>query len=425
MSTLSSLSSDVYLPAYSADLDRPRTWIQPVYRSFNGLRALAVLAVFFMHYGIFWNLERPRYFLWAGVDLFFVLSGFLITGILYDSLKDPRYFRNFYTRRALRIFPLFYLLFLLLLVLTPVLHLTYPPLLWSYAVYVGNLVSPFTSSKGVEISMVSTLLHGAKVSLVPIGHFWSLCVEEQFYLLWPAVVWFVRDRKRLMQVCCVLCILVFTLRVCLHGHYSYLIYGTTYCRFDTMLVGAWMALWLRGRTLTLRQLRRISSLLLTIPSTIFVFMVLRLRFLSVPIVLQNRFVVTIGFTLVALSAAGAVLRSLDDESLFSKFLRCTPLHALGTISYGFYLIHMLPITLLLAFSIRHPRWTAAVPVFAFVFTASLATLSFRYFEQPFLKLKHTFTHQQSKARPLIVRSPVSRRAPGLAYSRRFGLHRAA
>lgn len=376
--------------------DRPNIWIRSHYASFNGLRAIAVLAVFLAHYGAFWGWQVPQIFLWTGVDLFFVLSGFLITGILFDSLQDPHYFRNFYIRRALRIFPLFYMLFVLLLVLTPALHLVYSPLLWTYALYVGNVVPPFIA-RGVNLTQIFIGLHGATIPFAPITHFWSLCVEEQFYLLWPAVVCFVRDRKRLMQVCVLFCVLVLALRIYLQPGYAGLMYGTTYFRIDTLLVGAWVALWLRRRVLTLRQLRIISSLLLIIPSSIFVYMVLRLPFLSIPIVLHNRFVVTFGYTLVALAAAGAILFSLDDDNLLSKLLRCKPLYALGTISYGFYLIHMLPFTVLQALATSHPRWKPVIPIFVFLLTAALATLSFRYLETPFLRLKRTLAPQHPSA----------------------------
>jgi peptidoglycan/LPS O-acetylase OafA/YrhL len=385
-------------PSQAIDPNLPRVWIQPHYSSFNGLRALAVLAVFVTHYGGYWNLGLPQYFLWSGVDMFFVLSGFLITGILYDSLQDPHFFRNFYVRRALRIFPLFYAIFLLLLALTPLLHLAYSPLLWTYPLYIGNLVFPFQLRAGIDISNVITYLHGAAVPLTSVGHMWSLCVEEQFYLLWPAVVWWVRDRRRLMQLCVVLCLLVIPLRAFLHARYNLfaLIYISTYTRFDTLLIGAWMALWLRGRALSLRQLRRISLLLFWPPCLVVVAVILRLPRMNSSLVFESPFIATIGYTLIGLAYAGLVLRSLDDTSRVSRVLRWRPLHSLGTISYGFYMIHMLPLQRLGLFNAHHRHWSHATPVITFLFTVTLATLSFRYLETPFLRLKRVLAPQRSQ-----------------------------
>jgi peptidoglycan/LPS O-acetylase OafA/YrhL len=184
-----------------SDHQQPRIWIKPYYRSFNGLRATAVLSVFIHHYSGFLNLTRLGSFTWAGVDLFFVLSVFLITGILYDSLEAPHYFRDFYVRRALRIFPIFYGFFVVLFLLTPLLHLRYYLGLLAFFFYVGNLAVPFTDLHRHNPTIIFMLHHGATIQVANIGHLWSLCVEEQFYLVWPAVVWLVRGRRALMKVC--------------------------------------------------------------------------------------------------------------------------------------------------------------------------------------------------------------------------------
>jgi peptidoglycan/LPS O-acetylase OafA/YrhL len=181
----------------------PRTWIRPYYRSFNGIRGLAVLMVFFSHF--IWMVKFGRIplierFLFVGVDLFFVLSGFLITGILFDSLEDPHYFRNFYVRRALRIFPLFYGIFLLLLILTPLMHLAYHADMLFGALYIENLTRPWLVFNQTYPMQIVLLHHGSRSTVAALGHFWTLCVEEQFYLIWPAVVWFVRDRLTLQRI---------------------------------------------------------------------------------------------------------------------------------------------------------------------------------------------------------------------------------
>lgn len=173
----------------------------------DGLRGLAIMLVLLCHY-FYWliapatNMYRKVALAFLGkagdwgVTLFFVLSGFLITGILYDSKGQDRYFRNFYARRFLRIFPLYYgFLAVMFLVLAAIRvgaprlysHSQTPQLLWSYQpwlwTYTANIWMFFHSG------------------MVVIGHFWSLCVEEQFYLVWPLVIFLAPDAKWVIRVC--------------------------------------------------------------------------------------------------------------------------------------------------------------------------------------------------------------------------------
>jgi peptidoglycan/LPS O-acetylase OafA/YrhL len=149
------------------------------------LRGIAVLLVLFFHgfgfgfrYGLEGLSEFPKLFVaatlpgWIGVNLFFVLSGFLITGILLDTKTRPDYYRRFYTRRALRILPLYYAVLLLLAVLTRT------GLVSRHASWVFLGLSFF------YLSNVTVLLGVA----MQYGVLWSLAVEEHFYLLWPGVV---------------------------------------------------------------------------------------------------------------------------------------------------------------------------------------------------------------------------------------------
>src|SRR5665213_2362018 len=115
----------------------------PYYPALDGLRGIAILLVFGTHYcDTYWAIDghrTPFWFGWVGVDLFFVLSGFLITGILFDSLGSSRYFRNFYIRRTLRIFPLFYAVWALCLLITPFVHVGWNRYVVAQMFYVGNL----------------------------------------------------------------------------------------------------------------------------------------------------------------------------------------------------------------------------------------------------------------------------------------------
>ena len=163
----------------------PENLIRPVMPELDSLRGVAILLVLFFHGfdspGIVWSrLTVPgRLFFtaclggWTGVYLFFVLSGFLITGILLDSKPKPQYYRRFYIRRALRILPAFYLLLLLLIVLPRTGWLAHRRVGW-----------PFVALSFLYLANVTNLFG------VPgqYGALWSLAVEEHFYLVWPAVV---------------------------------------------------------------------------------------------------------------------------------------------------------------------------------------------------------------------------------------------
>lgn len=213
----------------------------------DGIRGLAILVVI-LHNSEF--VERPSTaFLlkltgavtatgWVGVQLFFVLSGFLITGILVDALGSQRYFRNFYIRRVLRIFPLYYGVLILALLIFP--HVAHVPEWaadarknqWWYWTYMSNWGNAFGHS-------------------VPgFAHFWSLAVEEQFYLVWPLLV-FVLSRRGLMRLCVILLAMTPLIRLGLHltGLPPEAAYEFTIARWDALAAGALLALLMRDTPL--------------------------------------------------------------------------------------------------------------------------------------------------------------------------------
>jgi peptidoglycan/LPS O-acetylase OafA/YrhL len=218
------------------------------YPALDGLRAVAFLMVFALHY-----LSRflPISFGWAGVDIFFVLSGFLITGILYDTQNSPFRIRNFYLRRTLRIFPLYYAVFILLFLSSFVVHWNWNRLWLLWPAYLGNSIfllphPPFEVAQGTFLSQRWPWME------INFGHFWTLCVEEQFYLVWPWIVFGVRSRRRLIAIC-VAAIIFCPIARAFAGFYlppafiaNEIINTATPFRVDALLFGALIALLLRG-----------------------------------------------------------------------------------------------------------------------------------------------------------------------------------
>jgi peptidoglycan/LPS O-acetylase OafA/YrhL len=208
----------------------------------DGIRGLAILLVLSVHFvGDVKPTSRveqaavklANYGVW-GVDLFFVLSGFLITGILLRARSHPSYFRNFYIRRTLRIFPLYYAVLFALFGVLPFLPSIYPAGLAESATHVGWLLT-YTSNVFLALKKSWALPY--------VGHFWSLAVEEHFYLVWPFLVCFL-SLDGLVVACVIGSVGALTLRVVLSacGAGDIAVLVLTPCRLDALFIGALIAI---------------------------------------------------------------------------------------------------------------------------------------------------------------------------------------
>jgi peptidoglycan/LPS O-acetylase OafA/YrhL len=371
--------------------------ISPFYPALDGLRAVAFLMVFLVHYGI---IVWPWSFLqwgWVGVDIFFVLSGFLITGILFDSLGESHFFRNFYIRRSLRIFPVYYIFWIALLLLTPILHIAWNRYLIAQAGYAGNFFyagAKLGHHAAPGFIPFVTSRHPHELRFINAGAFWTLCVEEQFYLVWPLVIWLVRSRQVLLRICILAIIALPIIRLLYFLRFpenvaAGQLFFNSFFRFDTLLVGAAVALWLRETRLSANTVRK-GSIVVACAAPLLLAFLYSLERTHDPLNTNlDPVVATIGYTLIALAAAALLLLAIQPSSLLSRFLQRRPLVALGRISYGMYLFHALPE---LHFQAEGQRFINdhvgfLLPVVAFVYTLTCAKLSFRFIESPFLRLK--------------------------------------
>jgi peptidoglycan/LPS O-acetylase OafA/YrhL len=374
----------------------------------------------------------------TGVDLFFVISGFLITGILFDAKGKRGYFVNFYARRTLRIFPLYYAIVFLCLVVIPMvvrgldpggqsgamrrlaeMHATVNGEHWWYWAYLSNWLiaaRSFAPPSGFDHPILDIS--------------WSLAIEEQFYILWPLAVFFL-GRKRLMWLCAALVVGAAVARFQLReaGWPSLAVYVLTPCRFDGLALGALVALWARGDAA-----RRAASLPLawvrwcgigsvacaTGAIGVLVWEESRPGLdhshgIGFGVVFQ-----TLGFSLVALGFTCGLVYGLNTPatSLVGRFLRTRPLLTLGKYSYALYLFH-LPIRAAIRDYVFGPHLGdktrplmkfptiagSEIPgqlVFYFIATAAalaLALLSWHLFEKHFLRLKTHFEHRPAAGGP--------------------------
>ena len=370
------------------------------YPALDGMRAFAILLVFSEHY-ILTLLPASLRWGWTGVDFFFVLSGFLITGILYDTRNASHRFRNFYVRRSLRIFPLYYGVLLATLMLTPVFHWTWSRVWFLWPFYLGNYAR-FADLRNFHPGHDPMNILFSRRTLLPtyFGHFWSICVEEQFYLAWPVLVFFIRNRIRLRNLCFGVILIEPILRLLASCFASQrllqadLLYLATPLRLDALLLGAALALMLRGDEAA--TLRRFAGTFFALVTPCFLLMVCAKPYLAGWPAIFPHLMDALSFTVVDFTAAGVLLLALNPDTLVFRLFTLKPLQRLGQVSYGFYVFHYLPaayydhyLRLLIGRYTSHVQ-LILIPV-AFLSTLALSLLSFRYFEAPFLRLKGRFT----------------------------------
>lgn len=361
------------------------------YSSLDGLRGIAFLLVFFHHYGLTTHSTRPLIFAlawlagggWVGVDLFFVLSGFLITGILLDTCANRYYFRNFYVRRVLRIFPLFYGVLLVLLLATPILHLHWRLGHLAYFFYLGNVAGHVDPSLNLVLPAVN------------LTHTWSLAVEEQFYLVWPLVVLLVQDRRRLLKVCFGLIgfglLLRAVLLVAVPGAALEWSYGELPTHADGLLCGAILAILIRScdRQAMIRQSRWILVAAAASLTGLVVF--------NGNLGYHTRSMTVFVYPFLAIIFACILLRALQPGTLYDGLGNLRILRFFGRYSYGMYIYHQIlsPYTgryLGTLQRLLHSILWGGLAYVGLVLcgTTVVSVLSYEFYESKFLKLKSRF-----------------------------------
>jgi len=380
-------------------------------KGLDGLRAVAFLLVFFFH--VNWLM-----FGWVGVQLFYVLSGFLITGILTEMkpvLSGGMYFLKFYGRRFLRIFPLYYfylgLIWLIVRSMESVHFKTSTTALFheqfSYALaYIYNFF------------MATKLFHGTSVFL---SHFWSLAVEEQFYIVWPLLILLTpQKRQKPVFIGVILLSTVFRLATFLWASThatgflqddpGLIVYVLPFSHADAFALGALLTMIRIPRAqaqvkilLAAMPIVGIASSLLSLQNSTGVSIT---QIVSTLFATHNTLIFSsLGFTLLLGDSYKAVwgyavinylfallIQGVAFEGWLTRILESAPMRFLGRISYGLYVYHFAIIWFLsVLFGISYATPLPFAPAAgALVLTILIAAMSYRWLEKPLIDLKDKY-----------------------------------
>ncbi len=355
----------------------------------DGLRGLAILLVIPHNLGAFdsrlpyeWLPAAVSHIGWIGVQIFFVLSGFLITGQLLEARGSRNFLSSFFGRRALRILPVYYLSLIVALVIVPALFELPPDVLATHSqqvwlwLFLNNWTQPFFG----------------EVHEFP--HYWSLAVEEQFYLVWPFVIMVAGGGRRLLTICAVAAVVALVARAMamaadLPANATYM---WTICRMDALTTGAAAAVLARDHAGLLASRAMVSflwwSALALLAATTLV---------THTFDLNSPVTVLVGYPLLALVTAAVILVCLERRgSLFPDLARSALslplLRSVGRYSYAMYIAHK-PLQFLLGAQLRgllqkaglsSPYWYVGIFI---VLTYLAGMASYVLIERHFLKLK--------------------------------------
>ena len=370
-------------------------------KELDGLRGIAVALVMALHL-----FKRAGYFTehpilegfitfttvgWVGVDIFFTLSGFLITSILLKSKTDEHYFKNFYVRRALRIFPLYYAAILFVLFFAP------------------KVEEEFTNQLSTALPIM--LLYQQNWALMfkdfhitqYLGITWSLAIEEQFYLIWPFIVYKLK-REKLVKFSIgyiAISIIARTLGTLLWPDLpqaSTFFYYTSFARFEEMLFGGLLATFLTYDGAH-EKVKRYALPLFLVSFAVFV----ALHFLSLPGSPHPEHAslpLTLGgYTTAALFTLGliGIFITHPPQNLFRRFFANPVLTFLGKYSYSMYLFHMTAALILLDVfwhsELRGWKPFILYPLTTYIATIIIALLTWNLLEKYMLGLKKYFEYK--------------------------------
>ena len=363
----------------------------------DGLRGIAILLVWTGHYfvvpgkGITKFLDGSWFRLgWTGVDLFFVLSGFLIGGILLNVRDSPRYFRTFYARRFFRIIPLYYSWILLYIVLDVLGSRYFSERVGSFQRVDLSLLGHFLFLQNFRNILVST------VSFWWLSATWSLAVEEQFYLLAPWVVRFLSGRALTLFLIGVTAAAP-ALRWFIGSHFAsgpWLAYRLMPCRADSLAIGMLAAVvW--GNAKSREWMASHAALQYGLFAILFGGVAFLWRWHSDPLELLTQ---TAGYTWLAMFFAVAMLLVISRPAFpVAAFARLRFFRELGGVSYCIYIVHTTVFLfchrmLLHALPVVTDERVAGGSLLAAAITYAIAKLSWRYLEQPLLRRGHAYKY---------------------------------
>ena len=350
------------------------------YPGIDGLRGLAVILVLIYHNVFYLEITWYGQF---GVDLFFVISGFLITEILLKSISSAKYFTSFYGRRVMRIFPIYYLCLAIIFFILPDQLLLEASLKvsrtdqWWFWTYLQNW---FYAT------------HGRPEGTAPLTHFWTLAVEEQFYLLWPPIIFLIRDLKKLLVICIAILIIINVIRFFTWFYLTNNIdqFSFTLTRCDGILLGSILAV--------LKQMGQFQkSILLKITSIILIFLNGIYLLLGPVFDLRLNYLNIAGFTSISIFFTWVLYLTFSNpRSIFQKILLISPLKFFGKYSYGIYVFHF-PVMFLLHPTIEKWLWPlfgSRIPetLLLICIEVIIAVIVYHLYEKHFLKLKKFFPY---------------------------------